>query len=146
MMNKLLYYILSLSWGLPMTLVGIIVSLTLILLGYKPKKFGWCWYFEVGSGWGGLELGLVFLCSKDANERTKAHEFGHSIQNCYWGILMPFVISIPSAIRYWWREYQMACGKIKLQPYDAIWFEGQATQIGLEYIAKIEKGNKNKAI
>ena len=44
---------------------------------------------------------------------------------------MPFVICIPSAARYWYREYLWHFNKEKyrkLPPYDSIWFEGQATK------------------
>lgn len=132
-LNKFTYYILSLTWGLPMTLLGLILSAILLLLGYRPKRYGWTFYFEVGNNWGGVELGLTFVCSEPVSEHVKAHEFGHSIQNCYLGPLMPFVISIPSAIRYWYREVLMKCGKKDLPPYDSIWFEGHATKIGTFY-------------
>ena len=132
-MSRITYYILSFTWGLPMTLIGLVVSAVLLLLGYKPKRYGWTYYFEVGENWGGVELGLCFVCNKGASSRTKAHEFGHSIQNCYFGPLMPFIVSIPSAVRYWYREWQMHRGKTDLPPYDSIWFEGQATSIGVTY-------------
>lgn len=139
MINKPLYYILSFTWGLPLNLIGGIVSIILLMLGYRPKKFGWCYYFEIGHGWGGCELGLVFLCAKNSTERIKAHEFGHSIQNCFFGFLMPFIICIPSAIRYWYREWKKAHGKSNLPLYDSIWFEGQATRLGLKYIDMLNK-------
>lgn len=104
-MNKLLYYILSFSWGLPLNIFGGMVYLVLRIIGCRPKKFGWCQYFEIGYGWGGFEAGCVFVCAKDSSERLKAHEFGHSIQNCYFGFLTPIIITIPSAIRYWYREW-----------------------------------------
>ena len=46
---------------------------------------------------------------------------------------MLFVITIPSVIRYWYRNWALAQGK-KLPDYDAIWFEGQATKWGKKYI------------
>lgn len=51
---------------------------------------------------------------------------------------MPFVISIPSAIRYWYREIlsRVDFQKYKQLPdYDAIWFEGQATRWGSDFVA-----------
>lgn len=50
---------------------------------------------------------------------------------------MPFVISIPSAIRYWRRRYLYKYDKpryCKIPGYDAAWFERQATRFGLDYI------------
>lgn len=87
-----------------MTTIGLIVSLILILAGKRPKKFGYAYYFCIGAFWGGLELGPVFLVSEPESDRTKAHEYGHGWQNIMLGPLMPFVVCIPSAIRYWLRE------------------------------------------
>lgn len=137
MINKIVYYVLAITWGLPLTLIGGLVALVLLATGHRPKRFGWCLYFEVGTGWGGLELGLIFLCQKNAPYDTKAHEFGHSIQNCFFGPLMIFIVSIPSAIRYWVRIWKTKRGEKNLPPYDSIWFEGQATQLGKKYMEKI---------
>lgn len=51
---------------------------------------------------------------------------------------MPFVICIPSAIRYWYREFILHFNREKfnkLPEYDAIWFEGQATKWGKKYVS-----------
>lgn len=50
---------------------------------------------------------------------------------------MPFFISIPSAIRYWHRRYLYKYNKpkyCKMPGYDSVWFERQATRLGLDYI------------
>lgn len=103
-MNKFLFYLLSFTWGLPMTLIGLIVALVLLITGHKPKKYGYCLHFEVGDCWGGLNLGIVFLTDKTPSTHTKNHEHGHGLQNCYFGPLTPFIVVIPSAYRYWLRE------------------------------------------
>jgi hypothetical protein len=136
-MNKKLYYLLSLTWGLPITLIGAVVALCLMAKRYKPKRFGWAWCFEIGKGWGGFNLGLVFLCEEGAPDTLKAHEFGHSIQNCMWGVLMPFVVVFPSVIRYWSREWKASHGA-NLPPYDSIWFEGQATRLGERFFRGVK--------
>ena len=49
---------------------------------------------------------------------------------------MPFLVSIPSAMRYWYREYLVRKKKklhSELPPYDSIWFEGWATKLGDKY-------------
>lgn len=131
--NKKWYYILNFTWGLPMNLIGAIVALALILTKHKPKKHCGCIYFEVGkSGWGGLELGCFFLCSPGASLHTKNHEYGHSLQNALWGPLFPFVIAIPSAIRYHYRNLELKQGYQLRTQYDDIWFEGQATKWGTQ--------------
>ena len=135
-MVKKLYYLLSLTWGLPLTIIGGLVALALMGSGFTPRRYGGCIYFELGEGWGGLNLGLVFLCQVGAPDTLKMHEFGHSIQNCMWGVLMPFVVVLPSMTRYWLREIKAAHGA-NLPPYDAVWFEGQATRLGTELTDKM---------
>lgn len=131
-MKRSTFYALSFTWGLPLTLCGFFVALFLIVAGRRPKRFGWVWCFEIGKGWGGLNLGVVFLCQEGAPDNLKCHEFGHALQNCMWGALMPFVVHLPSIVRYWSREWKAAHGA-NLPPYDAIWFEGQATRWGIKY-------------
>lgn len=125
-----------------MTLIGCVVALCLILTGHKAKRWGYCWYFEVGENWGGVELGVFFVANKYPSEHTKSHEFGHGIQNCYYGFLMPFIVCIPSAIRYWYREIVQRTNPNKtLPPYDSIWFEGQATKLGEKMMEGINHGD-----
>lgn len=140
-MKKILFYIyywfMSLTWGIIMTTIGLLTALVLMMIGYKPKRFGPTFYFEIGSGWGGLELGPIFLTGKNGSYHTCCHEVGHGIQNTLWGPLMPFVICIPSAARYWYREWIYHKDKQKyrdLPDYDAIWFEGQATTWGKKLV------------
>lgn len=134
-MTKTKFYLLSFTWGFPLTLIGLLVGLVLLCAGRKPKKWGPCWYFEIGENWGGLELGVIFLTDKTPSEHTKNHELGHAIQNTKYGLLMPFIVCIPSAVRYWVREIQRRIGKPPKTKYDDIWFEGEATALGEEYMA-----------
>lgn len=67
----ILFYILSFTWGIIMSLIGSIVALALIIAGYKPKLFYHNIYFVVGKGWGGLELGPFFLISEGCGLHTK---------------------------------------------------------------------------
>ena len=138
-MTKKLYYLLSLTWGLPITLIGAVVALFLIAKRYKPKRFGWVWCFEIGERWGGLNLGIVFLCEKGASDNLKCHEFGHAIQNCRLGLTMPFFV-LCSAIRYHYINHLEKEG-LPVMPYDSWWFEGQATHLGTEYYNKIKEGD-----
>ena len=103
-LSYIVYWIIQCTWGIIMTLIGGIAALVLMLTGHKPKTIGPNVYFEVGNNWGGINLGPFFICSKDASEDTKYHECGHGIQNLIWGPLMPFIISIPSVVRYWLRK------------------------------------------
>lgn len=132
-MKKRLYYILNATWGLPMTLVGWVAYVCLRAVGLTPQSWGGCTWFCLGEGWGGLNLGLVIITDKDADENILNHEFGHSIQNARYGFFFPFAVAIPSVIRYWQREIDAKNGKT-LEPYNSVWFEGEATKLGNRYI------------
>ena len=135
-LKRILFYIISFTWGGIMTTIGLIVLLVTLPFG-KFEIYHGRIYKRIGKNWGGVELGCFFLCDNSADEYILAHESGHGLQNCLWGPLMPFVICIPSAIRYWYREFIWHFNKEKfnkLPEYDAIWFEGQATKWGKKYI------------
>ena len=135
-LKRILFYIISFTWGGIMTTIGLVVLLVTLPFGKFGIYHGRI-YKRIGKNWGGVELGCFFLCDNSADEYILAHESGHGLQNCLWGPLMPFVICIPSAIRYWYREFIWHFNKEKfnkLPEYDAIWFEGQATKWGKKYI------------
>ena len=135
-LKRILFYIISFTWGGIMTTIGLIVLLVTLPFGKFGIYHGRI-YKRIGKNWGGVELGCFFLCDNSADEYILAHESGHGLQNCLWGPLMPFVICIPSAIRYWYREYLWRFNRTKyalLPDYDAIWFEGQATKWGKKYV------------
>ena len=83
-MSKFKFYFLSFTWGLPVTLLGCLASLGALICGKKPKKWGYCWYFEFGKNWGGTELGIFFFKDTSNSRHIKNHEHGHALQNCYW--------------------------------------------------------------
>lgn len=134
-MSKTMFWILSWTWGFVMTLIGSIVFIVLRIAGYKPYRNQYGWAFEIGENWGGVEIGPYCIVNKNPSQHTLDHEFGHALQNCYFGPYMPF-ISLASAARYWYREYLIKVkGKkySELTPYDGIWFEGTATYLGEYY-------------
>lgn len=132
--NKILFYFLSFTWGLPITLIGCLVASILLITNHKPQKWGYCYYFEIGERWGGLNLGPIFLINKNASNNLKSHECGHGLQNCIFGLLMPFIVCIPSVIRYWYREIKRIVGKPCITEYYDIWFEKQASELGSKFI------------
>lgn len=147
-LNKRTFYILSWTWGLPMSFIGLLVVGSILLYGlimkkpYRLKRHGWSFYLNVGKNWGGVELGMFFLTDSKNSVSTKWHEFGHAIQNCKWGILMPFVICIPSAIRYWYRELKYNRKGLPCPTkYDDIWFEARASSLGRKYRKLLREGN-----
>ena len=132
-MKKSIFYLLSFTWGAILTVIGLIVAgVLLVFKKKKPKRWGYCWYFEVGEGWGGLELGPIFLTSKNPSIHTRNHERGHAIQNCWFGPLFILLVWIPSATRYWYRRIRSKMGLPNKTDYDDIWFEEQATRLGNE--------------
>lgn len=139
--HKALYYILAHTWGLLMTLIGYLITLVLLIVNLILKlcekeplplnKHYWVYYFNIGKSWGGMEMGTMFLTDRNDHSSTKKHEFGHTFQNCLLGPLFPFLVAIPSATRYWIQEIRWRKGKGSLnKPYDSIWFEGSATDLG----------------
>ena len=105
------YWVWSLTWGGVMTWLGALIALALLVTGHKPKRLGPNVYFETGTGWGGMEYGAFFFVAKDALTSTRLHEAGHGIQNLILGPFMPFVVCIPSAVRYWMRRSSSTGGK-----------------------------------
>lgn len=139
MKKQTVFFVLSLLWGFPMTLIGAVVAFALILAGRKPERHGWSWYFTVGKNWGGVSLGCVFLVDNSGNQHAKNHEFGHALQNAMFGPFMPFLVGIPSAVRYWYRELRYyRRGRTPKTNYEDIWFEKQASLFGTEMIRILE--------
>lgn len=132
-MKRTTFYVLSFTWGLPLTICGAVVAVGLMATGHRPRRWGGCWYFNLGkSNWGGLNLGLFFFTDNRDSTYTKNHEFGHAIQNCYLGpIMIPLVLC--SAVRYHYLNYLEKQG-LPVPEYDSWWFEGQATEYGHKYI------------
>lgn len=126
-MNKKLYWLLSLTWGLPLTLVGAIVFGVLKFCGYEVQQNSWGYCIRIGEDWGGFSMGPFALIEKGSGF-LPIHEFGHSIQNCIFGPFMLFIVMIPSIIRYWY--YRITKSK---KDYYSIWFENQANILGWDY-------------
>ena len=137
-----LFYILSFTWGLPSVLIGGLVALVLRIAGNKPKRYGWEWYFEFpGIHWG-LELGIFFIAPQGYYEALKMHEHGHGIQNIYFGIFNPLVVSLPSVTRFWYREFREAVGNPCKTGYDDIWFEKSASESGKDLMRKLKSNEE----
>jgi hypothetical protein len=134
-MSKFSFWFLSWTWGFIMTFIGTIIFTILRLIGYKPYHNQYGWVVEIGENWGGVEIGPYAIVNKNPSQHILNHEFGHSLQNCYFGPFMIFIL-LMSAIRYWYREFLVKVQKkpvTMLPGYDDIWFEGTATYLGTFY-------------
>ena len=128
-----MYYVIQWTWGLPLNIIGAIVWLVLTICGHRSYWYRNAICTPVRWNFGGVSMGM-FIVRGQMCESIMSHEYGHTIQNMQWGWLAPIVIAIPSACRYWWREFYMAFiykrTRKSLPAYDSIWFEWQATEYG----------------
>lgn len=153
---SIMFWVVSLTWGIIMTSIGLIATGSLNLVKLIAKLFkkdlkikthinGCSLITEVGGNWGGVELGAVALCGNysESNkywfEHTRRHEFGHAVQHLIFGPFFIFVVAIPSACRYWYQRIMQGKGKhFASDWYDSIWFEGGATRWGTKVIDWLE--------
>ena len=101
------YWFIQYTWGSIMTILGTIVAFFLLITGHKPYRFHYNIYFILKCMHGcGSEIGPFFLVADDCKDllHLKQHEAGHGLQNLWWGPLNPFLITIPSAFRFWMRD------------------------------------------
>lgn len=94
-------------WSVPLNLFAVIMSIGLLIIGCKPSLWGPAVHFTWGHNWGGLEMGLCcFITDDKPTYHTKCHEVGHLLQQAIFGPFMPFLVSLPSASRYWLYEFK----------------------------------------
>ena len=132
------FWLLSLTWGCLLTIPGLLSAIILILFGYKPHVFAGRYIYFVfdNNQYWGFNLGTVFFVCKNvaSDGELMCHEAGHGVQNILYGVFTPFIVTIPSIIRFQYREW---IGRhypekyTRLPPYNSIWFEAQATDCGL---------------
>jgi hypothetical protein len=137
-MRRARFYLLSLTWGLPLTLCGLTLAAVLRGLGYRSVDYYGARLYTLGHGWGGLSLGPILITCSDASDRLRRHELGHAVQNCRYGpfILPPVLLSI---LRYHLRNRRIQYG-LPLTPYDSWWFEGEATGLGTAAVSASGRG------
>lgn len=143
------FYILSFTWGLLASSIGLLILIPFLITG-KVKTFCGRLYGVFpkcfGSGWG-FEMGCFFFTSYDCSDviTLKSHECGHGLQNILWGPLTLFVITIPSIIRFWIIEFKWKKGVLKDDfNYDSVWFEYQASTWGYNYVYLYNEGDPTK--
>ena len=144
-LKTILFWLVSFTWGLPLTLIGTFGALYMLITGHKAYRYGYFIYFVTNTHGCAFEGGPFFFVSGDCrfNEQIKAHEVGHgSIQNWVFGPLTVFVCTIPGVVRFWYRKYlKRIKGKKEsdLPPYESIWFERTATEWGLKFVDIMKK-------
>ena len=144
--NLVVFYILSFTWGFITSFIGLLILLPLVFTKRVGKAYGRLYGVfpeAFGSGWG-FEMGCFFFVSQDYEGDLKiySHEMGHGLQNILFGPLMLFIVNIPSAIRFWYRELKyFRKGEFPKTLYEDIWFEKQASDWGRKYITHYNDTN-----
>lgn len=129
MLWRIAYTLLQLTWGLPQTLLGLILFCKNIRRPHE--RYLSC----IETNWksmGGISLGLfIFTPDRSAanSGKIRVHEYGHTIQSLLLGPLyLPFV----GIISYTWAN--LPCfkrlRKEKRIPYTACFVEAWASKLG----------------
>lgn len=129
------FYLRSFTLGILPNMGGAVRALGMLAAGHRPKRYGNCIHFEAGKGWGGRSAGIFLFTEEGAPQSLLDHEHGHSLQNCFYGPLMPLAVNLPSTARYYGRKLlaHYAPHKLKGDYYDA-WFEAEASRLGTEFM------------
>jgi len=136
--RTLFFWILSLTWGLPATIVGFLAATVLILTGHKPKNYHGNVMFIRPADVGSLNLGPFFFVSRRAQDDayTKYHEAGHGLQNILYGPIYLIIVGLFSIIWYhiFRRKYKDILPTLSREEKDALyeklWCEKQASKWG----------------
>jgi hypothetical protein len=136
--KKTFYYSIQWTWGILMNLIGLGAFIIAKINKWPIENYRNATAIYHPTLCGGMSLGSFLIIGKGCKKRTASHEYGHSIQNMQWGPLMPFVIGIPTIVRYCYRKLKY--NKKNLAPptkYEEVWFEKQATEYGRRAVSNI---------
>lgn len=133
--NRVMFYLLSFTWGLLWTMLGLLTALVIVIVFGKEVKVtkfqGRLRIHFRNRDFGGASMGVVIITSGNFDDiELIRHELGHTVQSAWLGPLFIPLIAIPSAIRY---QYRTWTKKPLKTDYDDIWFEGWATRLGYKY-------------
>lgn len=89
--------IINWTWCLPQNIIGLFVLLFTKLQGAKTERYNGTFVtrWKYGSG---VSLGQFIFVSEYASEMTIKHEYGHTRQSLYLGLMYLLVIGLPSII------------------------------------------------
>ncbi len=90
-----LYALVQWLWGLPQTLLGLLVFLA---CPGRPRSVHRGAVVTRWRGRGGLSLGLFIFLPQGAGDRLLAHEYGHTLQSLLLGPLYLPLVGLPSLI------------------------------------------------
>jgi len=139
-----LFWILSLTWGLPATLAGAVLALVCLAKGLKPKWFHGNIYFEHVRPYGSNNLGPFFFLGDRHLEITPYHEAGHGLQNIVLGPLFPLVVGVTSELwfQHFNKKYADQIGvwspEEHVAAYDKMPIERWATAWGVKAYGPVE--------
>lgn len=133
--HTLLFYLVSFTWGFIASFIGLLIMIPFLITGkvrsWNKRIYG-VFPKSFGSGWG-FEMGCFYFTSYDCEniDSLRYHEMGHGLQNLIFGPLQLFISTIPSIIRFWYRDLKYERkGLTPPTKYDDIWFEETATNWG----------------
>lgn len=134
-----MFYAIQWTWGLLENLIGLIVYLA--LSKHERFRYGKAFGTRIPMSWGGnFSLGMfIFVCPNQPQEIYQ-HELGHCYQNNIFGILKPFLVSIPSVFRF----YVLGGRYMTQEKYLSVWFEGQASELGKKKYEENQKTTEKK--
>lgn len=124
--SRTIFYILSFTWGIILSTLGLGATLALRALGYRqcPNQYGYVTYLGNNS-WGGFTLGPFSFVEANATPELLAHEAGHSYQNALFGPIA-ILLTLISIIHYW-----ISCFVPSVNAnYYNFWIEANATKLG----------------
>ncbi len=124
-----LYVLLQCTWGLPQTLVGLVVYLICRARGCERFFFGGA----VCTEWhrnDGVSLGLFIFCPPGGG--IHLHEYGHTFQSLFLGPLYLMLVSLPSLVWAGLPAFRRM-RRVRRVPYSRLWCEGWADRLGSKY-------------
>lgn len=99
-----MFYLIQFTWGLLENIVALIIYL--IFINKPHYKYKNAFVTSIGSNFNGnFSIGCFIFISEDKkwfdDSYDLRHEYGHCLQNLYFGPLSPFIFKIPSCIHFW---------------------------------------------
>lgn len=108
----ILYWIISFTWGILASVIGACAALVCLITKHKPHIYGYSVYFNFGENWGGFSCGPFLFGSPESWTNIRQHEHGHGLQNLVLGPFWPFLVGIPSMLRYWLRTFETSSKRV----------------------------------